>query len=73
MMCSSFNTNPCPPIITCYNRTNVNGEMDIITFNNKLPSIVRYIPKYNVLIIGEGMNAQIGRDENDKQTEMENI
>ena len=34
-------------------------EMDLITFSNELYSLVRCIPKHNVLIIGRDMNAQI--------------
>ena len=35
------------------NPTNTNEEVEIITFYIKLSSIVRHIPKHNVLIIAE--------------------
>ena len=36
--------------------TNSNDETDFITFYNELSSLVRSIPKHNVLIIGRDMN-----------------
>ena len=54
--------------------------MDITTLHNGLSSLDQHIPKQNVLIIGEDMNAQIGKNENNKflltqlaQTEIMNI
>ena len=41
-------------------------EMDLITFYNKLSTLVHSISKHNVLIIGGDMNAQITKDENNK-------
>ena len=43
-----------------------NEETDIITFYNKLFSLIRSIHKHNILIIGEDKNAQIGEDKNNK-------
>ena len=36
------------------------------TFNNDLSSLVRSIPKHNVLAIGGDMNAQVGKNLNNK-------
>ena len=52
-------------IISCYNPTNARDEMDLITFYNELSSLSRSIPKHNVLIMRD-INAQIGKDENNK-------
>ena len=67
MMSATFSGNPHPiTIITCYCLTNVGDETDIMTFYKKLSSLVRNIPKHNVMIIGEDINAHIGKNENDK-------
>ena len=67
MICASFNGKPCTTIVSCNSPTNVSDETDmIITRYNELSSLVRHIPKYNVLIIGADTNSQIGKDENDK-------
>ena len=55
-------------IIFCYSPTNADDETDLITFYNKLHSLIRFIPKHNVLIIGRDMNTQIGKDENNKSS-----
>ena len=58
MVVAIFNGNPSATIISCNSPTNVNEETDLIAFYYEL---VRSIPKHNVLIIGEFMNAQIGK------------
>ena len=63
MMVATFNSNASTTIIFCYSPTNTRDETDLTTFSNELPSLVRNIPKHNVLIIGGDMNAQIGQDE----------
>ena len=65
-MSALFNGNPSATIISCNSPTNASEEMDIITFYNELYSLVRYIPKHNVLIIGRDMNAQIGKEQKRK-------
>ena len=40
--------------------------MDLITFYSKLSSLVHCIPKHSILIISRDINAQIGKDENNK-------
>ena len=66
MLVATFNGNPSTTIISCYSPTNVSDEMDLITFYNELYSLVCRIPKHNILIIGRDMNAQIGKNINNK-------
>ena len=54
------------PIISCYIPTNVSEETDLIVFYNELSTLVPRFPKHNVLIIGGDMNAQIGKNVNNK-------
>ena len=65
MVVATFNGNPSTPII-CYSPTNVSDETDLIIFYNELSSLILSIPKRNVLIIGGDMNAQIGKNVNNK-------
>ena len=65
MMVTTFNSNPSATII-CYWPTNVSEETDLITFYNEPSSLVRSIPKHNVLIIGEDMTAQMCKNANNK-------
>ena len=65
-MVSTFNGNPGATIISCYSPTNVSEETDLITFYNELFSLVRSIPKHNLLVIGGDMNAQICKNVNHK-------
>ena len=53
-------------IISCYSPTNVSEENEIVTFYEELSSLVRSIPKHNLLVIGGDMNAQIGKNRNNK-------
>ena len=55
----------CTTII-CLNLTNASEETDPIIFYNELSSLVRSIQINNVLIIGGDMNAQIGKNVNNK-------
>ena len=59
MMVATFNGNPRATTISCYSPTNVSEETELIAFYNELSSLVRSIPKHNVLVIGGDMNAQI--------------
>ena len=54
MIVATFNGNPRAKIISCHSPT------------NELSSLVRSIPKHNVLVIGSDMNAQIGKNGNHK-------
>ena len=65
VMVATFNGNPGTTIIY-YSPTNVIDETDHIRFYNEKSSLVRSIPKNNVLIIGGDMNAQIVKNINNK-------
>ena len=66
MMAATFNGNPKAKIISCYSPTNVSEETELVTFYEEPSSLVRSIPKHNLLVIGGDMNAQIGKNRNDK-------
>ena len=63
MMVATFNGNPSATIISCYSPTNISEET---VFHDVLSSLVCSILKHNVLVIGRDMNAQIGKDVNQK-------
>ena len=62
MIAATFNGNPRATVIS----TNVSEETELVAFYDELSSLVRSIPKHNVLVIGGDMNAQIGKNENNK-------
>ena len=66
MMAATFNGNPKATIISCYSPTNVSEESEVVTIYEELSSLVHSIPKHNLLVIGEDMNAQIGKNRNNK-------
>ena len=66
MMVATFNGNTRATIISCYSPTNESEETELIAFYDELSSLVRSIPKHNVLVIGSDMNAQIGKNGNHK-------
>ena len=66
MMVDTFNGNPRATIISCCSPTNVSEETELIAFYDELSSLVRCIPKHNVLVIGGDMNSQIGKNGNNK-------
>ena len=53
-------------IISCYSPANVSEETDLVAFYDELSSLVHSIPKHIVLVIGGDMNAQIGKNGNNK-------
>ena len=65
IMAATFNGNPRAIIISCYSPTNVSEETELVVFYDELSSQVCSIPKH-VLVIGEDMNAQIGKNGNNK-------
>ena len=65
-MVATFNGNSSATIISCYSPTNVSEETELVTFYDMLSSLVRSIPKHNVLIICGDLNAQIGKNGNHK-------
>ena len=66
MMVVTFNGNPKATIISCYSPTNVSEETELVTFYDELSSLVHSIPKHNLLVISGDMNAQIGKNGNNK-------
>ena len=66
MMAATFNGNPRATISSCYSPTNVSEETELVTFYDELSSLVRDIPKHNMLVIGGDINAQIGKNGNNK-------
>ena len=62
MMAATFNGNPRATIISCYSPSE---ETELVTFYDELSSLVRSIPKH-MLVIGGDMNAQIGKNGNNK-------
>ena len=66
MKTATFNGNPRATIISCYSPTNISEETKLATFYDELSSLVRSIPKHNLLIIGGDMNAQIGKNRHNK-------
>ncbi len=59
MMAAIFNANPRATILSCNSPTKVSEETELVTFYDELSSLVRSIPKHNMLVIGGDMNAQI--------------
>ena len=68
-MAATFNGNPKATIISCYSLTNVSEETELVTFYEELSSLVRSIPKHNVLVISGDMNTQIGKNRNNKYSQ----
>ena len=62
----AFNGNLRTTIISCYSSTNVSEETELVAFYDELSSLVRSILKHNVLVIGGDMNAQIGKNGNNR-------
>ena len=65
-MAATFNSNPRATIISCYSPTNVSEKTELVTFYEKLSSLVRSIPKHSLRVIGEDMNAPIRKNRNNK-------
>ncbi|XP_071942763.1 craniofacial development protein 2-like [Antedon mediterranea] len=59
---ASFNGNPATTVISCYSPTNTSLEDDVEDFYKALSSLVRNIPKHNVLVMGGVMNVQLGKE-----------
>ena len=63
-MVATFKSNLGKRIISCYSPTNVSDETDLDTFYNELYSLVRSVPKHNVLIIGGNIYPKIDKNIN---------
>ena len=57
VLAATFNGKPKATTISCYSRTNVSEETELVTFYDELITLVRSIPKLNMLVIGRDMNA----------------
>ena len=67
MMVATFNGTPqSNNHLLLHSPTNVSDETELVTFYEELFSLVRSIPKHNLLVIGGDMNAQIGKNRNNK-------
>ena len=66
MIAATFNGNPRATIISCNSPTNVGEELNKSPSTMSYPFLVRSIPKHNMLVIGRDMNAQIGKNGNNK-------
>ena len=64
MMIVMFNDKAGTTIISSNNPTNASDETDVDAFYNELSSLVRSIPKHNVLIIGGYTNALLSKSLN---------
>ena len=62
MMVATFIVNSSATSIFCSSPTNLSEETELIAFYDELSSLVRCIPKHNVLVIGGDMNTQIGKN-----------
>ena len=60
---ASFQGNPCSTTISCYSPTNVSEEEQLVKFYDDLSSVMREIPKHNVLVICGDFKAHIGKNE----------
>ena len=63
-----FNGNHRATIISCYSPSNISEETEQDAFYDELSSLVRSIPKHILLVIGGDMNAQTGKNGNNKHS-----
>ena len=59
IMIATFHGNPETTVISCYSQTNVSDEIDTEIFYSDISSLIRQVPKHNVLLIGCDFNAQL--------------
>ena len=57
ILVATFHGNTEPALISCCCPTNITDEQDVIDFYDDLSSLIRSVPKDNVLIIGGDLNA----------------
>ena len=63
MMAATFNGNLWATIISYFSPTNVSEETELVAFYDELSSLVRSIPKHNLLVIGEDKMLKSGKTE----------
>ena len=68
ILVATFHDNPEPTLISYYSPTKITDEQEVIDFYDDLSSLIRSVPKHNVLIIGRDLNAQIGQSIHHKFT-----
>ena len=61
IMIATFHGNPETTVIS-YSPTNVSDEIDTEIFYSDLSSLIRQVPKHNVISIGSDFNAQLGQN-----------
>ena len=66
IMVTSFQGNPQTTVISCYSPTMVSNETDAQRFYSDLSSLIRQVPKHNILIIGGDFNAHLGQNDSFK-------
>ena len=57
ILVATFHGNTEPALISCCCPTNITDKQDVIDFYDDLSSLIRSVPKDNVLIIGGDLNA----------------
>jgi len=67
MMIANFNGNPCTTVISCYSPTNVSDEISVIDFYHEISSLIRNVPKHNLLIVGGDFNAHVSSNTGHKE------
>ena len=68
LLAATFHGNPEPTLISCYSPTSIADEQEVIDFYDDLSSLIRFVRKHNILIIGGDLNAQIGQSMHHKFT-----
>ena len=61
ILVATFHGYPEPTLISCYSPTNIADEQEAIDFYDDLSSLIRSVPKHNVLIIGGDVYTKIGQ------------
>ena len=57
ILVATIHGNPEPTLISCYCPTNIVDEQEVMDFYDDLSSLIRSVPKHNVLITGGDLNA----------------
>ena len=68
LLAATFHGNPEPTLISCHSPTSIADEQEVTDFYDDLSSLIRFVRKHNILIIGGDLNAQIGQSMHHKFT-----